>query len=54
MEALADKGWLFAGANEYYLFWERPGYWLRVSTFEDGWRASILPPAPKFNDTLIS
>lgn len=43
MEALADKGWLFAGANEYYLFWERPGYWLRVSTFEDGWRASIIP-----------
>lgn len=43
--ALEAHGWLFVGSNQSYLFFERPGYWLRVHTFSDnqGWTATVIP-----------
>lgn len=41
--ALEAHGWLEAGANDYYVFLERPGYWLRLAKVHDEWYGSIQP-----------
>jgi len=42
-ECLAAAGWTYITSNEGCVFWERPGYWLRLSYFFEAWSASVLP-----------
>lgn len=41
--ALAAHGWLHAGGNRSYVFFERPGHWLRLSRLGEAWVARIDP-----------
>lgn len=56
-EELASYGWLFAGSNNTFLFFERPGYWLRIHKFptREEWTATVMPedcrvPRPELGD----
>lgn len=56
-EELASFGWLFASSNNTFLFFERPGYWLRIHKFpsREEWSATVMPedsrvPRPKLGD----
>lgn len=40
---LAAAGWTYEASNQGVVFWEKPGYWLRLSYYSGGWYASVLP-----------
>lgn len=42
-DALQARGWFRAGANEMYVFFERPGYWLRIFRVYGEWSATVMP-----------
>jgi hypothetical protein len=42
-EHLAAARWTYVASNDGCVFWERPGYWLRLSYFFEAWSASVLP-----------
>jgi hypothetical protein len=43
IEAIEAHGWTSAGSNQSYVFFEKPGYWLRIFRFLEGWEASVTP-----------
>lgn len=67
LTALQAQGWEYKAANAAYAFFQKPGYWLRVSPLrgQAGWWASVMPedshvpdgktwPPPAFNETELA
>lgn len=40
---IQSLGWLHAGANNAYVFFERAGHWLRLTRAGEDWYATVMP-----------